>query len=116
MIIETVILDYLIERLDVPVLMQRDTGENKAYVLIEKTGGGLLNQICSATVAIQSYAPDMYGAAVLNEDVKAAMKDIVTLGNISRCALDTDYNFTDTSREEYRYQAVFLLTYYQEGE
>lgn len=111
--IEKIILDYLTESLSVPCLMEEPTGmTGEELIVIEKTGSSVSNRIYTATVAIQSYAPSMYEAATLNEQVKAAMDNIVTLPEIARCELNSDYNFTDTGMKFYRYQAVFQITHY----
>ena len=57
-------------------------------------------------------ADSMYAAAKLNEEVKAIMKGIIELPEVSSCRLDSDYNFTDTATKKYRYQAVFDLVHY----
>lgn len=110
--IEKTILDYLDTELSVPVYMERPANPPQTYVLLEKTGSGKRNHICDATLAIQSYGPSMYEAAVLNETVKAAMESAVTLNEICRVSLNSDYNFTDTAMKQYRYQAVFEITHY----
>ena len=112
MIIEEIVRNFLDNTLDVPALMERRNDAPRSYVMVEKTGGGKENHLCSATIAVQSYGGSMYEASALNEQVKAAMEDIVRLDSISGAHLQTDYNFTDTSRGEYRYQAVFLLSHY----
>ena len=84
----------------------------KEYVLIDKTGGGGNSMIRNATIAIQSFSISKIGAAELNEKIIAAMLDITELGDICRCELNSDYDFTDTQRKKYRYQAVFDITYY----
>ncbi len=111
--IEKIILDYLGQELTVPVYMEVPEGRpDETFVVIEKTGGGRVNHIDSATLAIQSYAPSMYGAAALNEEVKAAMENAITLDSISRSVLNSDYNYTDTTSKHYRYQAVFDVIFY----
>lgn len=110
--IEKTILDYLDTELTAPVYMERPDDPPDVYVLIEKTGSGKRNQICDATLAIQSYAPSLYEAAELNETVKDAMESAVSLNEISRVSLNSDYNFTDTAMKQYRYQAVFDITHY----
>lgn len=71
-----------------------------------------MNYIDKAIIAIQSYSSSLYKAAVLNEKVKIIMKNIIEMDEISECELNSDYNYTDTSRKKYRYQAVYELTYY----
>ena len=48
----------------------------------------------------------------INEEVKAAMDEIIVLPEISRSKLNSDYNFTDTEKKRYRYQAVYDITHY----
>lgn len=110
--IEKTILDYLDQSLDVPAYMERPEDPPEQYVLIEKTGSGKRNHICDATIAIQSYASSLYEAAVLNETVKTVMEAAVSLSDICRVSLNSDYNFTDTVMKQYRYQAVFDITHY----
>ena len=114
--IETIVLEYLNQALDVPAYMERPERPPEQYVLLERTSGSQRNNICSATLAMQSIAPTLYQAARLNEIVKAAMEQATILPTISRAKLNTDYNFTDTTTREYRYQAVYDLTYYREEE
>lgn len=110
--IETMILNYLSEKISVPVRMEEEPDLPEEYVIIEKTGSGRTNLINRATVAIQSYSNSLYNAAQLNEKVKEAMNHITDLDDISRCELNSDYNYTDTSRKKYRYQAVYDLIFY----
>ena len=79
--------------------------------MIEKTGSSVSNYIYSATFAIQSYSTSMYKASELNEIVKEKMDDLITLPNISKSSLNSDYNFTDTQTKKYRYQAVYDIYY-----
>jgi hypothetical protein len=52
------------------------------------------------------------GAALLNEKVKEKMEKITELDDICKCDLNSDYNYTDTNRKKYRYQAVFDIVHY----
>lgn len=110
--IEKIVLDYLTEQLSVPVHVMQPEDAPDSYVLLEKTSGGESDQVPKATIAIQSYGATLYQASSLNEEVKTAMKGIVSLDTIGRCHLDSDYNFTDLVRRRPRYQAVFSLRYY----
>ena len=84
----------------------------ESYVIFEKTSSGKRDYANSATFAFQSYAPTLHSAAVLNEEVKAAVESMVELNEISGIHLNSDYNFTDTETKEYRYQAVFDINYF----
>ena len=109
--IEKIVLDYLNKTLDVPAYMERPTEPPQRFVLLEKTGSSGENHIKNATFAIQSHAETLYQAAVLNENVKEAMNNIVSTEDIGRSELNSDYNFTNTNRKEYRYQAVYEIYY-----
>jgi len=110
--IEKIIKDYLDEQLSVPVYYEVPDDAPQRYVTLEKTGSGKSNHINNATFAIQSWAESTYEAAELNELVKEAMDDIVVLDEISRSALNSDYNFTDVTTKRHRYQAVYDLVFY----
>lgn len=110
--IELTIKEFLDGQLDVPSFFEHQTELPDRYLLIEKVGGGQRNQLKSATVAVQSYAPSLYEAAKLNEQVKEAMLELVTVDAVSGVSLNSDYNFTDTETKSYRYQAVFDINYY----
>lgn len=73
--------------------------------------------ITTSTIAIQSVVDSLQGGSMLdamdlNEDVKEAMDGIITLDEIVRVDLNSDYNYTDDSTKEYRYQAVYQITHY----
>lgn len=110
--IEKVIRDYLEEQLGVPTRLEEESGLPEEYLLIEKTGGGMENHIKTAAIAIQSYSSSLYRAAKLNEKVKETMENSIDLDDICKCDLNNDYNYTDTSRKKYRYQAVFDIVHY----
>ena len=110
--IESIILSYLAERGFAAYTEVPEGGLTPPCVLIERTGGGLEDHIRRATVAIQSYGASLYAAASLNEAVIAAMEGITALPDVSACTLNSDYNFTDTTKKAYRYQAVFNVVYF----
>ena len=110
--IEKIVYDYLSEALTVPVHLEVPENPPERFVLLEKTGSGREDWVYSATIAVQSWAETLFEAAALNEQVKAAMDEIVRLPEICRCQLNSDYNFTDTATKRYRYQAVFDLVHY----
>lgn len=110
--IEKTVLDYLSAQLSpVPVYMETPEDPPEKYVLIEKTGGSMHDQIWTATLAVKSISPTLYGAASLNASVISAMLCIVNDADVSACSLNSNYNFTDTRTKKYRYQAVFDLVY-----
>lgn len=110
--IEKAICDYLSEKLDCRVLPEKPSRPFGRMVFVERTSGrGRF--IKETTMAVQSYETSMYKAAELNDAVIAAMETIAEeVTNITRCELNSNYNYTDTSTKEYRYQAVFTVYHY----
>ena len=114
--IEVIIYNYLktaFSSEEVSVYMERPATPESSYVLIEKTGGGEENHIQTATLAIQSISTSLYNAAALNEKVKEFMRAAVSLDEVAKVEVNSDYNFTDSDSKTYRYQAVFDIKHYQ---
>jgi hypothetical protein len=112
--IEKTILDYL-NSAELPARAYTEMPKTPptTLYLIEKTGDSQTNRVNTATVAIQSYGGSLYEASSLNEELKDAMMNgLIRLDGISGVKLNSDYNYTDTTTKRYRYQAVFLVTYY----
>lgn len=110
--IELIIKQFLDDRLSVPAFLERSSEMPERFVLLEKTSGTKNNHLPAATFAFQSYAKSLYEAAVLNEELKSVVEELIMLDEVSRVQLNSDYNFTDTTTKEYRYQAVFDINYY----
>lgn len=115
--IEKIILDYLNDNAEFPACMEVPKGGGTPpFVVIQKTGGGDIEGcVDTATLAIQSYGATLWQAAETNETVKALMRDAAALPEIARVRLNSDYNFTDTAKKLYRYQAVFDIIHYREA-
>lgn len=112
--IEVTILNYLnsVEGLAPTKMEVPPTPPTRFYVL-DKTGGDLDDHIKHSTFAVQSYAPTKYEAAQMNESVKEAMLNgLLALDDIVDVDLNSDYDYTDTQENRYRYQAVFDVTHY----
>lgn len=110
--IETIVLNYLLEKLNVPVYAEKPEEPPEQFVIIEKIGTSEKEKLESALFAIKSHADSLCEAAELNKKVKDAMKDIDDLDSISKVVKNTDYNFTDTDTKKHRYQAVYELFHY----
>lgn len=110
--IEAIILNHLKSKLTVPVRLEKPNPAPDKYVLFEKIGSDEGNHTEGSTFAFQSYADSMYNAATLNEEVKKAVKSLIELDEIVSVKLNSDYNFTDTTTKQYRYQAVFDIKHY----
>lgn len=111
--IEKIVFDYLQSALGgIPVYMLMPAEPPEEYVTMQKTGSSNDGVLKRATFAIQSSAGTLYRAAEINELVKAAMDDLITLDEVTRCRLNSDYNYTDTRTKMLRYQAVFNIIHY----
>lgn len=110
--IEVELYEYLNSALSVPAYMERPENPPTKFVLIEKTGSEKLNLVTKATFALQSIAQSLADAATLNEEVVTVMDSMAGLDKISKTENMGDYYFPNTQRKEYRYQAVYRLTYY----
>ena len=111
MIIEKKIIEYLKPLLSVDVLAESPEDESLPYVRIERVGRTIKNHITTDSVAFQSYGRTMLEAADLDEEVQELMKGIVSLDEISRISLQSNYNASDTSRMKYRYQCIYDIVY-----
>lgn len=110
--IELTVYDFLKNTKKLNVFMVVPATRPDAFYVIEKTGSSLTNHVSKATFAIRSYAKTQYDAALMNEVVKSAMFDLITLDEVSKVSLNSDYNYTDTDTKTYSYQAVFVVTHY----
>ena len=67
-------------------------------------------------MAVQSISSvSLLNAATMSKAAEKAMKAIISIAGIGKCQLNSAYNFTNPETREYRYQAIFDLTYV-EGE
>ena len=113
--IEKTISDYLKTALS-PTMVTTELrqGMPSSFVFIEKTGSSQNDQLYHATFAVQSYGASLYEAMLLNCSVKEAMLEAVSLPEVTRVTLNSDYNYTDQKTKQPRYQAVFDITHYKE--
>jgi hypothetical protein len=110
--IETVVYEFMRSSLDVPVYMEiPKTNEAEQYVVIERVGLRVANHVYTASIAFQSYAGRMADAAALDETVRHTVEAMAELPDIGGVHLESNYNFTDTSTKQYRYQCIFGVTY-----
>lgn len=110
--IEQTIIEYLQPLLEVPVSTQKREDHPARYVIVERTGGGMENHIRSAMIAVQAYGATQVEAAELHEEIIDLMLSIIGLPEICACDLNAEYNFTDETTKEYRYQSVYDVVYY----
>jgi hypothetical protein len=113
--IEKLLLEHLNNELGIPCYMEKPEPITDEFIRIEKIGSANNNYIEMATFAVQSYGTSLLATAKLNSKVKKALKSFITNNQISAVKVLSDYNFTDTTKKLYRYQAVVNITYYERG-
>lgn len=111
MTIEEIVCNYLSSKLNCTVLPEKPQRPFGRMVFVERSGG-TGKFIKSSTIAIQSYEESLYKTAKLNDDVIEAMFGIVENDQVCSVTLNQNYNYTDTTTKEYRYQAVFEVVHY----
>ena len=116
-LIEVTVISHLATELKTAhVYAERPANPPDEFYIIEKTSSDETNHIQAATVAVQSISrSSLLAAAQMSKAAEKAMKTLIDEPDVSRCKLNSAYNFTDTETREYRYQAVFDITY-MEGE
>ena len=111
--IESRIITYLQDTLKVDAYAEIPADpDGRTFLLVDKTGSARTNQIPSAIMAVQSFAPSKAEASALNDRVVAAMLALPEQPDISACRLNSDYEYTDTSLKLYRYQVLFEIVYF----
>lgn len=109
--IEKTYLDYMTEHLTVPVYMEEPEYPGASYVVIQKTGGSIVNQVRSATFAVRSYGATLFDAANLNDEVIAETLAMTPRNGVFSAELNSDYEYSNTDTKQYRYQAVLVIYY-----
>lgn len=112
--IEKIVLDFLSERLPIPVWMETPPDPPQRFVLLEKTGGHEEDGLSYATLAVQTYGKTLWDVLQLNQAVKDEMKRLDELPSICWVELNNDYHFSDPATKRRRYQAVFDIIYYDD--
>ena len=112
MSIEAFFVDYLSSRLNVPVSGDIPSPRPPAFVTVEQTGSSHLNHVNRADLVVQSWAESRAEAIALNLQVVDAMEAACEEAMISRCQLESYYNFPDLSTKSARYQAAFEVVHF----
>ena len=111
MTVEEFYIQYLQEALALPVSGDVPPNMPERFVTLELTGSSADNHLYKPTLAVQSWAGSREASANLNDLVKNAMAESTKLPQVSRCQLETDYNFPDLERKHPRYQAIFQIVF-----
>lgn len=111
--IEKQVIKYLNE-LHIPAYMEEPKEKPSEYVVLESIDNGRTNYIDAVTFNITCYSTTLQKAAELNQRVKEAMYDIVSIDNISSSKCGGGGQDIDTSTKRYAYYSIFNLYYTEE--
>ena len=95
--IEKILYDYLSTTKKLAIYLEIPRDKPDSFYIMEKTAGGQTDKV---------------NRAIMNEAIKSAMLDALELDDISRVEINSDYNYTDPTTKQYRYQAAFVVTHY----
>ena len=109
--IETILLNYIKNNMDLTVLMEEPETPPERYIVLQKTGSAMENQIKSATFAVMSYGASLADAAAINADVIDKVLAMNPNDGVFVAVLNSDYEYTNTATKQYRYQAVIQIYY-----
>ena len=120
MMIEEVVLEYLTQHMDVPVLMEFPEVPSESFpsmperfIVLERLSGSDVDHIGHSSIAVQSYSlKSLYDAASLDDDMQTQLFGILESDHISAMRHTSTYNHTDPRTKRYRYQSVFEFTHY----
>lgn len=110
--IEKLVRKYLNDNMTVKAYMEKPHNPPEKRIEIERIGHTGSDFIYTTTLAIKSIASSLFFAAELNGEVEKVMEGIIALPEITKVELSDSYNHTDTTKKEYRYQAIFEITHY----
>lgn len=110
--IEKTVIDYLTDALGVPVGAEVPPGPPTSYCTVEKRNSDAADGLLLALIAVVSRAPSKWDAMNLSKQVRdamAALRDEEPNVFSARCT--TEYDSTNDKTKEYRYTAVFRVSY-----
>lgn len=110
--IELALMEFLEQRLNIPVRLEYPEDPPERFVVLKKESNPRENLLDSAMIVADSYGSSLLEAAQLNEEVKAAMDDLITLPTVCSSTRAGDYPAFDTKNKKHRYQAVQNITHY----
>lgn len=115
MTIEEKTTEYLKRVLDVPVYMGEEPATKPSeYIVIQILDNGRINMIDAVTFNIISYSTSLQKASELNNKVKDAMYNIVSLVNVSSSKCGGGGQAIETSTKRHAYECVFNLFYMED--
>lgn len=110
--IEAVIIKHLENSTGVKTYAEIPTTKPNNFIVVEKIDGGMVNAINASTLIIYSYSTTLIDACELNEKVKVAILDALTIDDISSVRISGEDRGIDDSEKLYRYETTINLYHY----
>lgn len=111
MLIEKTIRDYLHDKIqNIPIEVEEPTDESK-YIVFRVIDRGKEDLINAVTVEFFCYGKSKLEAAMLDEELRTAMENIVELDSIFSSKLGGGSDNYDEDLKIYRYRSYFNLSY-----
>ena len=111
MLIEPVVLNYLKSNMTVSVYLEMPKSLPEKFVVFTIVDRGRKNFIDHVTVEFHSFAKKKLDAALIDEQVRMLMEDIIFLPEIAASRFGGGNDLNDPEVDRYRYRCYFNLTY-----
>ena len=95
-------------------LGEKPKDKPKEYIVLEVLDSGRTNFIDAITFNIYSYSDSLLNAAKLNQKVKKAMYNAISLDNVSASKCGGGGQSIDTTSKEYAYECIFNLYFMED--
>lgn len=92
----------------IPTFAEEPVNPLEEYYVVEQTGGEFEDFVERIVVTVQSYGRTMENAIENDRTMRnEIMSGLILDNDISDIELVSYYDYTDTTKKKYRYQAVF---------
>ena len=115
--IESIILQYLSEILEVPVSLEIPNEELEQYVVFEVVDRNKTDFVDAVTIEFNSYADSKYNAALLDKQVRKCIEEMISIPNICSVEIGGGRSSGDSHDREtkrYRYRSYYNIYFYEE--
>ena len=114
--IEEKVREYLLEALNIPVLLEYPKEVSERFVVFEIVDRQKNDYIDAVTIEFNSYADSKLKAAQLDKDVRRLIEEIIEDDQISGIEFGggSSGDRHDESMKRYRYRCYYNFFYYEE--
>lgn len=109
--IEMDIVQYLTDNLGIKVGMEKPTGSDDNFVVLERLGGNEVNKINHGTFALYSFGATLMEAIQTDITVRGLMAQACVDGLFFSFEIEDNRNDSDFELKEYCYRTEFDISY-----